>query len=182
MKRSTTDMTEAQINQLFGPQFEAGLIRLQRFNNPEPRDTVKIFEPIFRGICNAAKTDPAAIVERIGSWDPKTVTMTTLQDTVRSITAAVLATDPVLARAKQRTLELTLELESPGSDDRSLPLESRSRLSLRKEISEGWRTNTDSSTKRAMLLEDELERRDAEREGRPIEKRVQYDRIHPVMP
>jgi hypothetical protein len=169
-------MTNKQLFATFEPLFTVGLERIQKFNKPELRDMVKIFAPVFNSICKAADVPADGVSSLLESLDPNAVTLDGLCSVVNKLTFK--PAEQIRALNKQEALRADIE----GIDDRSAPLAQRSRTSLQKEIAEGWKRNSEASTKRAMLQEDELERRDAEAEGRAYEPRYRHPAGMPLYP
>jgi hypothetical protein len=150
---------------VFQPLLDAGLVRLGKFKNPEPRDIEKIFGPVFETIALAAGNDKRRAAHML-----RVVTESPVEDVDAEKLQACVA--GLVYRAEDEDAQIALENELAGNHSRELPLAQRSRTSLEREIAEGWRRNTGPSTKRAKLLEDEIERRDARAQHRPYEERV----------
>ena len=149
---------------VFQPLLDAGLARLGKFKNPEPRDIEKIFGPVFDTIALAAGNSKRVAASVLG---------VVANSPVEDIDAAKMraAVAGLTFRSDDENAQIALQAEIDGLDDRSVILAQRSRLSLQKEAAQCWKRGTQSGALRAMHLEDELERRDAKAQGRPYEPR-----------
>lgn len=150
------------IVEVFGPLLDAGLARLQKFNNPEPCDLINIFGPTFTSACLLARKHPAVATARILGWNPADLTADSLRAALRELTT----------HTGEGARQAVLEVDMGGSDDPNVDLMLMSRATLDTVIGAGWYRSTPASVKRAKAGEDERERRDAILENRPYEPRV----------
>jgi hypothetical protein len=125
-------MTIEKIMEVFAPQLEVGLTRINAFKDPEQRDATKIFLPIFQSICRAADI-PEKFADVIGRNFPLPLPDEKLDmNTVRvHVELLVRFSAPEkTVRDKQRALDA----EIAGVDDRSAPLAERSKDGIEKEL------------------------------------------------
>jgi hypothetical protein len=125
-------MTTEKILEIYEPQLEAGITRLNNFKNPEQRDAAKIFGPIFESICRAADL-PTDFGESLANNFPLPLPDEKLDmDMARvQVEFLFLFSKPDKAiRDKQRALIA----EVNGVDDRNAPLAQRSKAGIEKEL------------------------------------------------
>jgi len=123
-------MTIEKILEIYEPQLEVGITRLNSFKNLEERDAAKIFRPILESICRAADI-PTEIGKSLDGFMFMPGEKPDMNSARAMIELLFIVGKPGKAnRDKQRALIA----EVNGVDDRNAPLAQRSKAGIEKEL------------------------------------------------
>jgi hypothetical protein len=129
-------MDGAQLFTALKPLLEAGLERVQRFKDPQPKDVVRFFEPALLSACLLAQVPDrhAKIAARyLSNVALEDLDLNSLRATIEGIALVAEVRDPGADRLAQ------VEAERTGLDDRTAPINKRSRDSILREL---WEIRT----------------------------------------
>jgi hypothetical protein len=133
-------MTIEKILEIYEPQLEVGITRLNSFKNLEERDAAKIFGPILESICRAADipTEIGKSLDGFMFMPGESPDMNSARAMIELL-FIVGNQDKPTDRAHAMDRQAALEAEVAGLDDRTAPLARRSKDGIEIEL---WEIRT----------------------------------------